>query len=64
MSKHRIVFSILVSLGAISTLAMVATLAFAGGLALAPQLNVVAQAADGEGGHQPTSSVSAEPACW
>jgi 2-alkenal reductase len=39
----------------------VATLAFAGGLALAPQLNVVAQAADGEGGHQPTSAVLAEP---
>jgi 2-alkenal reductase len=42
-------------------LALVATLAFAGGLALAPQLNVVAQAADGEGGHQPTSAVLAEP---
>jgi S1-C subfamily serine protease len=61
MSKHKILFSTLVSLGAVLALALVATLAFAGGLALAPQLNVVAQAADGEGGHQPTSAVLAEP---
>jgi S1-C subfamily serine protease len=61
MSKHKILFSTLVSLGAVLALAMVATLAFAGGLALAPQLNVVAQAADGEGGHQPNSAVLAEP---
>jgi 2-alkenal reductase len=61
MSKHKILFSTLVSLGAVLALAMVATLAFAGGLVLAPQLNLVAQAADGEGGHQPTPAVLAEP---
>jgi 2-alkenal reductase len=57
MSKHKILFSTLVSLGAVLALALVATLAFAGGLALAPQLNVVAQAADGEGGEPVLESV-------
>jgi S1-C subfamily serine protease len=61
MSKHRIVFGTLVSIGAILTLAMVATLAFAGGLALAPQLNSVAQASAGDSGHQSISAVAAEP---
>lgn len=56
MSKHKILFSTLVSLGAVLALAVVATLAFAGGLALAPQLNVVAQAADEEAAIQSSSS--------
>jgi S1-C subfamily serine protease len=51
----------LVSLGAVLALAIVATLAFAGGLVLAPQLSIVAQAAAGQGGHQSTSAVAAEP---
>jgi 2-alkenal reductase len=62
MSKHKILFSTLVSLGAVLALAVVATLAFAGGLALAPQLNVVAQAADEEAAIQSSSTVLAESA--
>ena len=58
MSKHKILFSTLVSLGAVLALAVVATLAFAGGLALAPQLNVVAQAADEEAAIQSSSSTA------
>jgi S1-C subfamily serine protease len=56
MSKHKILFSTLVSLGAVLTLAVVATLSFAGGLALAPQLNIVAQASDQEAATQVSSS--------
>jgi len=56
MSKHRILLSTLVSLGAVLTLAVVAALAFAGGLALAPQLNIVAQASDQEAATQASSS--------
>lgn len=62
MSKHKILFSTLVSLGAVLALAVVATLAFAGGLALAPQLNVVAQAADEEAAIQSSSTVLAASA--
>jgi S1-C subfamily serine protease len=62
MSKHKILFSALVSFGAVLTLAVVATLAFAGGLAMAPQLNVVAQAADGVSVNQQASTVLAPPA--
>ena len=60
MNKRNISQYTLVSLAAALALAVVAALAFAGGLALAPRLNVVAQAADGGGVLQLTSTVPAE----
>ena len=60
MNKRKISQYTLVSLAAALVLAVVAALAFAGGLALAPQLNVVAQASDGGGANQLTSTVPAE----
>ena len=60
MNKRKISQYTLVSLAAALVLAVVAALAFAGGLALAPQLNVVALAADGGGANQLTSTVPAE----
>ena len=62
MSKHKILVSTLVSLGAVLVLAVVASLAFAGGLALAPQLNIVAQAADEEAAIQRSSTEMPESA--
>jgi 2-alkenal reductase len=61
VNKHKILFSTLVSLGAVLALAVVATLAFAGGLVLSPHLHADAQAADGQGVNQPASTVLAEP---
>ena len=61
MSKHKILFSTLVSFGAVLTLALVATLAFAGGLALSPHLQADAQAADGEGTIELTPTEQGEP---
>ncbi len=61
MSKRRISKYTLVSLGAALALVVVAVLAFAGGLALSPHLYAVAQAADGEGVIELTSTVPAEP---
>ena len=46
MSKHKVLFRTLVSVGAIVTLVIVATLAFSAGLALSPQIYPIAQAAD------------------
>ena len=61
MNKHKILFSTLVSFGAVLTLALVATLSFAGGLALSPHLQADAQAADGESTIELTSSSLGEP---
>jgi S1-C subfamily serine protease len=62
MSKYRISFYMLVSLGAVLMLVAVATLAFAGGLALSPHLFTVAQAAEGETVIELPSTTFAEPA--
>jgi S1-C subfamily serine protease len=61
MNKHKILFSTLVSFGAVLTLALVATLAFAGGLALSPHLQADAQAANGEGTIEVAPSEQGEP---
>ncbi len=61
MNKRRISKYTLVSLGAALALVVVAVLAFAGGLVLSPHLYAVAQAADGEGVIELTSTVPAEP---
>ena len=61
MNKEKICFYTLLGLGAVLTLTVVAALAFAGGLALFPQLNAVAQAADGEAAIELSSTAMAEP---
>jgi S1-C subfamily serine protease len=61
MSRRKILFSTLVSFGAVLSLAVVATLAFAGGLALSPYLQADAQAADGQGAIELNSTAPGEP---
>jgi S1-C subfamily serine protease len=61
MSKHKILFKTLVTLGAVLALAVVASLAFAAGLALSPRLQPDAQAAAGQAANQLTSAGLEEP---
>jgi 2-alkenal reductase len=62
MSKHKVLFRTLVSVGAIIALAVVATLAFSAGLALSPRLYPIAQAADGKTTIELWPATSAQPA--